>query len=63
MVGHQIGLGQADVTADHVECRVAEDLLEAEHVAAVDEVAAGERVADRVRAAAAVPRRSGGRPG
>jgi hypothetical protein len=44
MAGHQIGLGQADVAADHVERRVAQDLLEAERVAAVDEVAACERV-------------------
>ena len=44
-------LGQRDIALDHVERRVAEDPLEAEHVAAVDEVAPGERVAERVGAA------------
>jgi hypothetical protein len=53
MPGHEIGLGQADVAADHVERRVAQDLLKAERVAAVDEVAASERVAERVRGPAA----------
>ena len=48
----EVCLRESDVAADHVECRVAEDLLEAEHVAPVDEVAAGERVAERVGAAA-----------
>src|SRR6266498_1253688 len=45
-------LRQRHVALDHVERRVAEDPLEAEHVAAVDEVAPGEGVAERVRAAA-----------
>ncbi len=57
MAGYQIGLGQADVAADHVERRVAEDLLEAEYVAAVDEIAASERMAERMRAAAGPDRR------
>src|SRR5438034_2623712 len=51
MAGDEIDVGQRDVALDHVERRVAEDPLEAEHVAAVDEVAPGERVAERVRAA------------
>ena len=49
MAGHEIGLGQADVAADHVERRVAEDLLEAEHVAAVDEIPPSKRMAEGVR--------------
>jgi hypothetical protein len=49
MAGDQIGVGQADVTADHVERRVAEDLMEAEDAAAVEEIAACERVAERMR--------------
>ena len=44
MARDQVGLRQSHVAADHVERGVAEDLLEAEHVAAVDEVAASERV-------------------
>ena len=48
----KVGLGQADIAADHVERGVAQDLLQAEHVPAVDEVAAGERVAEGVGAAA-----------
>jgi len=41
MAGDEVGLRQADVAPDHVERRVAEDPLEAEHVTAVDEVAFG----------------------
>lgn len=48
----KVGLRQRHVAADHIERGVAEDLLEAEYVAAVDEVAPGERVAERVRRAA-----------
>jgi hypothetical protein len=54
----EVGLRQRHVATDHVERGVAEDLLEAEHVAAVDEVAPSERVAERVRRAA----RAGARP-
>jgi hypothetical protein len=43
---------EVDIAADHVERGVAQDLLEAEYVAAVDEIAARERVAERVWAAA-----------
>jgi len=63
MTGHEVGLGQTDVAADHVERRVAEDLLEAEHVATVDEVAPGERVAERVRTAAGPDGRPSPEPG
>ena len=35
MASHAIGLGQRHIAADHIERRVAEDLLEAEYVAAV----------------------------
>ena len=51
MAGDEVDVGEGDVPLDHVEGRVAEDPLEAEHVTAVDEVASGERVAERVRAA------------
>ena len=57
MASHEVGLGQTDVAADHVECRVAEDLLEAEHVAAVDEIPPSKRMAEGVRAAAGPDRR------
>ena len=40
------------IATHHVERRMAEDLLEAEHVAAVQEVAPSERVAERGRRAA-----------
>ena len=43
---HDLKLRQSDVSLDHVERRVAEDPLKAEDVAAVDEVAPGERVAE-----------------
>ena len=59
MARDQVGLRQRHVATDHVERGVAEDLLEAEHVAAVDEVAARERVAKRVRRA---PRADAGPP-
>ena len=48
----QVGLRQRHVAANHVERGVAEDLLEAEHVAAIDEVAPSECVPKRVRRAA-----------
>ena len=51
MAGDEVDVGQRHVALDHVERRVAEDPLEAEHVTAVDEVAPGKRVAERVRAA------------
>lgn len=51
VAGHEIGVGQANVTAHHVERCVTEDVLEAEHVAAIDQ-GPGEGVAERVRAAA-----------
>jgi hypothetical protein len=35
----EVDVGQGDVALDHVERRVAEDPLKAEHVAAIDEVA------------------------
>jgi hypothetical protein len=40
---------EADVAANHVERRVAEDPLEAEQVATVEQVELGERVAERMR--------------
>ncbi len=52
MPGDKIRFGQGYVAADHVERGVSQDLLEAEHIAAVDQIAVGERVAERVRAAA-----------
>jgi hypothetical protein len=45
----QIGLGQRHVAAGHVKGRMPQDLLEAEDVTTVDEVAAGECVPERVR--------------
>ena len=57
MASDEIGLRQTHVTPDHIEGCEAQDLLEAEHVAAVDEIAAGERVAERVRRAAGPDRR------
>src|SRR5713226_9758152 len=51
MAGDEVDVGQRHVALHHVERRVAEDPLEAEDVTAVDEVASGERVAERVRAA------------
>src|SRR5665811_1013154 len=51
MASHQVGVRQRDVALDHVERRVAEDLLQAEGVAAVDEVAPGKSVTERVGAA------------
>jgi hypothetical protein len=47
---------QRDVGLDHVERRVAADLLEAEGIAAVDEVAPGERVTGMRTAAADLQR-------
>jgi hypothetical protein len=41
----EIRVRQRHIALDHVECGVAEDSLEAERVAAVDEVAPGGRVA------------------
>ncbi len=38
MARYQISLRQGDIPADHIERRMAEDLLEAEHIATVDEV-------------------------
>jgi hypothetical protein len=49
----EIRVRQRDVPLDHVEGRVAEDSLEAEGIAAVDEVAPGKRVAQRMGTAAA----------
>lgn len=46
----EVDIGESDVALDHVQRRVAEDPLEAEHIAPVDEVAPGEGVAERVRA-------------
>ena len=63
MAGNKVSLGQRHVAANHVERRVAEDLLEAEHVAAVDEVAASERVAEGVRRAARADARPPPEPG
>jgi hypothetical protein len=40
-----LNLSERDVALDHVERRVAEDPLQAEHVAAVDQVAPGETYA------------------
>jgi hypothetical protein len=45
MAGHEIDVSEGDVALDHVERGVAEYPLEAEHVAAIDEVAPSERVA------------------
>jgi hypothetical protein len=47
--GDQIGVRQGHVAADHVERRVAEDPLEADHVATVEQVELGERVAEPCR--------------
>jgi len=46
-----VGVGERDVAADHIEACVAQDPLEREHVAAVDKVVVGERVAEGVRRA------------
>ncbi len=46
-----VGVYQRNVAADHVEARVAQDPLEREHVATVDNVVVGECVAERVRRA------------
>ena len=51
MAGDEVYVGKRHVALDHVERRVAEDTLEAEDVTTVHEVAPGERVAERVRAA------------
>src|SRR5687768_8168149 len=40
---------EVDVAANHIEGRMAEDLLEAEQVATVEQVELGERVAERMR--------------
>ena len=63
MARYQISLRQGDIPADHIERRMAEDLLEAEHIATVDEVAASEGVAkvcglQRVPTPARRPRRA-----
>jgi hypothetical protein len=47
-----VSVGEGDVTADHVKGRVTQDLLEAEHVATIDQVIAGKSVAEGVRRAA-----------
>jgi hypothetical protein len=57
MPSHEIGLGQADVAADHFESRVPQDLLQAEDVATIDQVGAREGVAEGVRAAASADAR------
>jgi hypothetical protein len=44
--GDQIGVRQGHVAADHFERRVAEDPLEADHVATVEQVELGQRVAE-----------------
>jgi hypothetical protein len=49
----KIGVGEGHVTLDHVEGGVAEDSLQTQHVAAVDEVAPGERMPERMGAQAA----------
>ena len=43
MAGDEVDVGERHIASHHVEGRVAEDSLEAEHVTAVDEVASGER--------------------
>lgn len=63
MPGDKVSLRRRHVAADHSERRVAEDLLEAEHVTAVDEVAAREGVAERVRRAARADARPPPKPG
>src|SRR5207244_5080202 len=47
------GVGQRHVALDHVECGVAQDALQTEGVATVDQVRPGEGVAQGVGAAAA----------
>jgi hypothetical protein len=49
----EVGIGQRHVALDHVERRVAQNALEAERDAAVDQIRAREGVAQAVRAAAA----------
>lgn len=53
MPAHEVDVGERDVALDHVERRVPEDPLEAEHVATIDQVAPGEGVAERVWAQSA----------
>ena len=51
MADDEVDVDEGHVALHHVQRRVAEDPLEAEHIAAVDKVAPSERVAERVRAA------------
>jgi hypothetical protein len=54
-----VSVRQCDIPSNHIETRVAKDPLKGEHVAAIDKVVVGERVAKRVRRTAPLKPRAG----